>query len=793
MHKGVCQSFLVYLKTRFRPDEHIIFAHWNDAIKQKNGLRNEYSYLANLDKDLSEMYRLNQDDCRAIAFAFNSYKSNESRKEDNVARILHAVIDMDGNPSIDDFNKMISWLDSEGVTPALMSESRNGYHILIPVDMQVTEKHFVCQFLDNAQKIYPRVDLSLKPLSSLIRIPESFHYKSRIDDPSAPGFQLKLFPDSLPTPVQIEKNTAYMRSLAIDEKPVIETEVVPSNDIFFRTLLKSSELITKISKLPNIQKNGVLFKNLALFVKQYPVFLPDAQKLVIKSGHPEETLKQWSENKNITQVNYLELLKWINNNKIDFLLSLMHQQLTQGDILHNFNFFFMVNSQSGANYKVMNEHGHIFDNPVTFNHLVKSLYYLVLSDGMCLFDYYKIIPFDDKGRPKTIDAKLKILATIMLTRINERTIPLHGERFYPTDELVFEINNKVYLNTYVKADVRRKELIKTKCEFPNINRILRHITVDEVNYAWLLKWLAFIVQNPTIKLPTSLVLKGGQGSGKGIFYKFIIKYLFGDENINQISTDTFKRGWGDTFRNKLFVNFDEFTLVRGKDDEHIERLKTITSESSVTLSLKGQDSQKTENFCHFLFTSNKSNPIPLQKDDRRYTIFDQRKAIPLTYVDAIDPALHEDTHAKEIHHLYSYLMRLPVEHRDVIKAMDNETKKDNIENNLNSVEAMLLEIKNYDDFFAFYDDYNQINSAASLKNYEHDGIFEHKSSMHITSDKLHDIYVSFCHKSGVKNPMMKSNLGRELSLNEIKGERITRFNKKLTCYKLSELEGKENE
>jgi phage/plasmid-associated DNA primase len=783
------RDFLEYLKTRFQSNEHIIFAKWNETLPNTNGLRNIFTNSETVDESFDELCRANTTDYAAIAFAFNSYKDSNSRKEANVSRILHAVIDMDGNPHVDDFNKMLEWLDSQKIKPAFMSESKNGYHIIIPIDLEVSEKDKVCQLLDNAKEIYEGVDLALKPLSSMIRVPESYHYKDRASDPAAPGFQLQTFPNTIPSVQDIARNTEIVRALEIKEV-VYKEEIVKESpqfvDTFFTKILTSDDLLKEIAALKSVQKNGILFKNLAIFVRNQPKYVAQAQLLVQMSQHPPDTLKDWAENKNITQVNYLELLKWVSNNKIDSLASLIRQQLAQGDLLSNFNFFFVVNAQkAGATYKVMNKTGHIFDDAVSFGHVVKAMYYLLRNDGMDLFRYYELSPLDDKGKMRTVVAKLKILETIMLEKINECLIPIHGERFKPTDDVVFEKNNKTYLNTYQKASVRKKQLIKSEFSYPNIDKVLRHICVDDINYQWMKNWLAYIVQNPTIKLPTSVVLKGGQGSGKGVFYKLIIKYLFGEENVNQLSTDTFKRGWGDTFKNKLFVNFDEFTLKKGADDEHIERLKSVTSETSITVSIKGQNSQKLDNYCHFLFTSNKNNPIPIQKDDRRYTIFDQRKPIPLEYVDAIDPHYHEEVHKKEIHNLYSDLMAIPVEYKDVVKALDNKTKQDNIESNLNTVETFLQEMTNYDDFDSFYDDYD--DNIVGFSKDERAGLILQGSMQYITVDKLYELYVVYCQKIKVKTPMLRNNVGKELTTQGCHSKRIVQYNKKHTCYPVDEL------
>jgi hypothetical protein len=785
-----------YLTKRLSHDEVAAFVTWDDT-KDSKSMRNSFASKHELPQMVDALYRTNYVESKAIAFALNSFKTAENRKTTNVSKIKHIVIDIDGNPDVDEYNKLMNYLDEHKIKTVFESESKNGYHICIPVDLLPEDKKSTDQFLDNMQKMSPGVDLSLKSLTSLIRMPDSLHFKDRMNDPQAPAFRLQTFPfNDFPTDEQIKHNSEHVKNLDIIEllpAPVVENAPVV-DDIFFNKILASTELMSYIATLQNVQKHNVLFKNLALFVKNNLKKREIADELVKRCGHSEETLKGWLENKKITQVNYLELLKWCTNNKLEKLVPLIKEQLSSGDLLNNYSFFIMGNANAPNVYKVMTEHGQLFDSPKSFSQMVKQLYFRLKNQGLSLYDYFKISELDDKGKYRTIDAKDKILTNIMKDQLDTRTIAIDGERYLPTDEMVFERNYRTYLNVYRKADVRKQSLIEGETSFPNIERVLRHITVDETNYDWLLKWLAHIVQFPTTKLPTSVVLKGSQGSGKGIFYKFIIKYLFGDENVNQVSTDTFKRGWGDTFRNKLFVNFDEFTLIKGKDDEHIERLKSITSENEVTLSIKGQDSVKVENFCHFLFTSNKNNPIPLQKDDRRYTIFDQPKSIPLEYVDAIDPVDNPKTHEKEILHFYTHLMRVKVGYKDVVKALDNETKKDNIETNRNTVETFLDEVRDYDGFESFYDDYveNDYYSNA-IDKHERKGYFAKDDEIFITIDVLFELYANYCKSIKVKSPMLRNNIGKELKKLNIRSKRINQFNKKTTCYYVIDLENSEDE
>ena len=78
----------------------------------------------------------------------------------------------------------------------------------------------------------------------------------------------------------------------------------------------------------------------------------------------------------------------------------------------------------------------------------------------------------------------------------------------------------------------------------------------EALYEWILKWLAYPLQNPGAKMATALVIHGPQGTGKSRFFEAVAK-IYGRYSVvigQEALEDKFNADWVSA---KLFVIGDE--------------------------------------------------------------------------------------------------------------------------------------------------------------------------------------------------------------------------------------------
>lgn len=142
---------------------------------------------------------------------------------------------------------------------------------------------------------------------------------------------------------------------------------------------------------------------------------------------------------------------------------------------------------------------------------------------------------------------------------------------------------------------------------------------NEKRFAWLFGWFAQIVQMPRTKPGTSIVLRGGMGSGKtkvgDVFGSLLgmhslkvesARYLFGQFNAHLGSC--------------LLMQADE--AIWGGDKQAEGQLRGMVTSDYQMIESKGVDPIKVRNFVRLFMTSNEDWIIPAGKDERRFAIFD---------------------------------------------------------------------------------------------------------------------------------------------------------------------------
>ncbi|MCV2423393.1 DUF5906 domain-containing protein [Paucibacter sp. DJ4R-1] len=140
---------------------------------------------------------------------------------------------------------------------------------------------------------------------------------------------------------------------------------------------------------------------------------------------------------------------------------------------------------------------------------------------------------------------------------------------------------------------------------------------DEV-YWWLLRWLAYPLQNPGAKMASAIIMHGPQGTGKSTFFQTYAK-IFGDYAtvLNQRGLeDKFNSDWTDS---KLFLLAEE--VVTRQEMWHIKNeLKELVTGEWVRVNTKQVAAYRQRNQLNLVFLSNEGMPLPIDNDDRRHLV-----------------------------------------------------------------------------------------------------------------------------------------------------------------------------
>lgn len=224
---------------------------------------------------------------------------------------------------------------------------------------------------------------------------------------------------------------------------------------------------------------------------------------------------------------------------------------------------------------------------------------------------------------------------------------------YYLDQVGFDPSGRdtgVKLNTWQGWPMQPKA---GKCQ--KLLDLLRYLCGEdngEEVYRWLLRWLAYPLQNPGAKMASAIVMHGPQGTGKSTFFQTYAK-IFGDYAtvLNQRGLeDKFNSDWSDS---KLFLLAEE--VVTRQEMWHIKNeLKELVTGDWVRINPKNIAAYRQRNQLNIIFLSNEGMPLPLDNDDRRHLVVWTPPQREPAYYDAVNAEID----AGGVAALYDYLLKL---------------------------------------------------------------------------------------------------------------------------------------
>ena len=137
---------------------------------------------------------------------------------------------------------------------------------------------------------------------------------------------------------------------------------------------------------------------------------------------------------------------------------------------------------------------------------------------------------------------------------------------------------------------------------------------DTTCYEYVLNWLAHLVQKPHEKPEVAIILKAGQGTGKGTFVEPIGK-IIGAHYLHATKSEHVLGRFNVLLENKILIFADEFFAGSKKNTDF---LKSLITEDTATIERKGIDSITVPSFSRLIMASNHDNIVKIEKDERRY-------------------------------------------------------------------------------------------------------------------------------------------------------------------------------
>lgn len=174
---------------------------------------------------------------------------------------------------------------------------------------------------------------------------------------------------------------------------------------------------------------------------------------------------------------------------------------------------------------------------------------------------------------------------------------------------------------------------------------------DEV-FQWVLRWMAYPLQHPGAKMASAIILHGPQGTGKSLVFQALSE-IYGDYAtvLNQRGLeDKFNSDWSDS---KLFILAEE--VVTRADLYHIKNeLKELVTGKWIRINPKNIAAYRQRNQLNIVYSSNETQPLPIENDDRRHCVIWTPPPLPKECYDDVLKEMAEGGIAA----LYHYLLNL---------------------------------------------------------------------------------------------------------------------------------------
>jgi len=142
---------------------------------------------------------------------------------------------------------------------------------------------------------------------------------------------------------------------------------------------------------------------------------------------------------------------------------------------------------------------------------------------------------------------------------------------------------------------------------------------DGDQYRYVRGWLAFAVQHPDTLPEVALVMRGKEGTGKGVAAREFGS-LFGQHFLHLARKRNLVGNFNAHLRDAIVVFADEAFLADDQEAENV--LKAMITEPEQNIERKFQDVVTTKNLIHLMVASNSDRIINASAEARRFCVLD---------------------------------------------------------------------------------------------------------------------------------------------------------------------------
>ena len=296
--------------------------------------------------------------------------------------------------------------------------------------------------------------------------------------------------------------------------------------------------------------------------------------------------------------------------------------LTQKEIKHEWKPYKPQETQYEIKKREFEERNFIVGSTFCCVHVDSYIEFMKKPDAKTKFENWKITVYDEEKEKNVTKPFLDMWLA------DEKRLQYERIDFIPNfEDCPVEIYN---LFKGFKAEKYRPEQAMTDDEIKlKIEPIITHLDyLTTGNSAYLLQWMANIIQTPHIKSEVAplirdeggLIVEGG-GTGKNLLFEWFGNEIMGEDYLHVVGDNKeLYTPFNSLFEGKLLVFVEE---ASGQDNHaNADALKAKITSKTINVNKKMVAQYKTRDYTRYVFTSNNRNPMPIKQGNRRFAVFD---------------------------------------------------------------------------------------------------------------------------------------------------------------------------
>jgi len=270
----------------------------------------------------------------------------------------------------------------------------------------------------------------------------------------------------------------------------------------------------------------------------------------------------------------------------------------------------------------------------------------------------------------------------------------------PKEFIAVEYNGGLYQwntfmpNIYARLFYKNPNL-EPPFSFPLLDEYFDVFFEDAEEKRWFIHRIAAMMRFPYMRLPTSLILHGVQGSGKDTM-RLILERLLGRDFVSNIDGKSIQSQFNSYVAEKMIVFANEvFNWDKRTEIENF--LKNYVTNDRITVNKKFMPEYMVDNFAFWIFATNDMNFVPFDETDRRYSYFYQGESLNRKFMHKYNLSNEDEAYIKhtkplidyiknkedqgamdEFHQFYYYLMNLDIDFTLISKPLWTHEKRETI-------------------------------------------------------------------------------------------------------------------